>query len=165
MNVYAMDKLMTEARKLAAQYREATGKPLAISTEIARHDACRLLNLNPVESADAGYDAVGTGPREALRIQIKGRAIFNEGKSGQRIGQLKLEQPWDRVVLVIMDAQFEPVEIYEASREEVEQAIDQDSRRNKRGALSVARFRNISQLVWRTDEGPLEDDVWDNQSG
>ena len=45
MGVYQIDKLMGEARRLAAEYRRATGKTLAISGEIAISDAITLLGL------------------------------------------------------------------------------------------------------------------------
>ncbi len=165
MNLYAVDKLISEARRLAADYRRATGKPLGISGEIAKHDACRLLGLDPVNDSNGGYDAVGReGARSGLCFQIKGRAIFDERKGGQRVGQLRLEQPWDAVILIIMDAEFKPREIYEATRAEIEIALHQDSKRSTRGAMSVARFRNISQLVWTAEEGGIDDAIWDNQS-
>ena len=96
---------MSEARKLAVEYRRTTGKPLpGISGEIANYDAARLLDLELVkDNAPGGYDAIGKGKREGRRVQVKGRAILDEKKSGQRIGQLKLEQDWDSVVLVLMD--------------------------------------------------------------
>ena len=167
MGVYSVDKLISEARRLAADYRRITGKPLAgVSGEIAQHDAARLLNLEICDPAVGGYDVIGHGNREGKRIQIKGRAIFDEGKSGQRIGQLKIEQEWDSIVLVIMDENLEPYEIYEAEREDIIAALEEapPSKRNKRGAMSVARFKNISRLVWTLENGVEEDEVWDNQA-
>ena len=58
MSLYSVDKLISEARRIAAEYRRATGKPLGISAEIASHDACTFLELEPHEDA-IGYDAVG----------------------------------------------------------------------------------------------------------
>ena len=52
VGVYEIDKLMNEARRLAAEYRRATGKTLAISGEIAISDAIHLLGLEPAP-ADA----------------------------------------------------------------------------------------------------------------
>ena len=165
MSLYKFDKLISEARRLAKDYREATGKPLAgVSAEIALHDAAHLLDLELCEQPQAGYDAIGRGRREGLKVQIKGRAILDESKSGQRIGQLKTEQDWDLVVLVLFDADFEPVEIYEADRAEMLSSINNDSRRNKRGAMSVAKFKIIGRLVWTREDG-VEEDVWDNRSG
>lgn len=167
MAIYSVDKLITEARRLAAEFRRATGKPLpGVSGEIAEHDAARLLDLELCKERPGGYDAIGRGDREGDRVQIKGRVIFGEEKSGQRIGQLKLDKDWDSVVLVIMDENYEAVELYEASREEIENAMDESasSSRKKRGAMTVARFKIISRLVWARDEGALDDEVWDNRS-
>ncbi len=164
MTVYAVDKLISEARRLAAEYRKATGQSLGVSAEIARHDVARLLGLELVPAtAPGGYDALGKGRWEGKRIQIKGRAVFDESKSGQRIGQLKLGQDWDLVMLILMDENFEPFEIHEADRSELEAAVEQSSsKRNKRGALSVARFKIIGRLVWTRENGLEDDGYWDN---
>lgn len=135
-----------------------------MSGEIAKHDAIRLLHLQASEATQGGFDAVGTeGSLAGKRIQIKGRAIFNEAKSGQRIGQLKLEQDWDTLVLVLMDEEFEAVEIFAADRDTILEAMDanRNSNRSKRGAMSVARFKVIASLVWTQEGGLLNDGVWD----
>ena len=168
MGIYSVDKLISEARRLATEFRRTTGKALpGVSGEIAEHDAARLLNLEICEERSGGYDAVGLGSREGKKIQIKGRVIFDEEKAGQRVGQLKLEQEWDSVVLVIMDENYEPYEIYEAGREDILDAMEEagTSTRRKRGAMSVARFKIISRLVWTREEGAIDDEVWDNRSG
>ncbi len=164
MSVYAADKLIGQARQLAAEYRRAMGKPLpGISTEIALHDAVRLLRLEPVEKPQGGYDATDPA-RDHKRIQIKSRTIFDESKAGQRIGQIKVEQEWDSVVLVLMDEEYEPYEIYEAERDELLEYMEKSSSsRARRGALSVARFKIIGRLVWTRENG-LEGEVWDNQA-
>ena len=153
-DVHSIDKLIGETRRLAAEYRRATGKPLAVSAEIARYDAARLLGLELVEAAEpVGYDAIGTGPRAGQRIQIKGRAIFDGQQSRARIGQIRPQAPWDCLVLVLMDEQFEPREIYAADRDTVLGALAQtggagEGGRASRGALSVARFKRIAEQVW-----------------
>jgi len=167
-NVYLVDKLISEARRLAADYRRATGKPLAgVSGEVAQHDAIRLLDLALCHPPVAGCDAIGkSGARKGKKVQIKGRTIFDEAKSGQRVGQLKMEQEWDLVVLVLLDKELETFEIYEATRAELKEAMDEggSSKRSKRGAMSVAKFKIIGHLAW-TREGGLEDDeFWDNQA-
>lgn len=167
VSVYAVDKLMAQTRKLAAEYRQMTGQPLPVTSEIANYDAARLLGLEIIQPPPGGYDALGLNPpREGLRYQIKGRAIFDEKKGGQRIGQLRLEQTWDAILLVLLDEQYEPSEIYEASREAIEAAMAEagESNRNKRGTLSVARFRHIARLVWCREEGAVETpEVWENR--
>ncbi len=165
MGLYSVDKLIAEARRIAADYRRATGKPLGgVSGEIAENDAARLLDLEVCQEKPGGYDAVGRGARDGKRVQIKGRAIFDDRKSGQRIGHLKIDQEWDSVVLVLMDEDYNPREIYEAERADVMAALEegQNSKRNKRGAMSVGRFKNIARLVWLADEGLIEDEVWEH---
>ncbi|MAT64763.1 MAG: hypothetical protein CMN57_03880 [Gammaproteobacteria bacterium] len=160
-NPYAVDKLISQARRLAADYWRATGKPLpGISAEIAENDAARLLDLELAEDRQAGFDAVGRGAREGRRIQIKCRTIFDESKSGHRLGQLKLDKDWDSVVLVLMDDSYEPTEIYEADRAALTAAIEEAgaSRRSKRGPLSIARFKAIGRLVWTREEGAIGDE-------
>ncbi len=163
MGLYAEDRLISQARRLAAEYRRSMGKPLpGISNEIANHDAIRLLQLQPADAAVGGFDAIDPA-RQGKKIQIKSRTIFEESKSGQRIGQIKVDKEWDSLVLVLMDEDYEPYEIYEAEREELLEYIDKSSSgRVKRGALSVARFKIIGSLVWARDGG-LDAEVWSNQ--
>jgi hypothetical protein len=167
LGIYEVDKLMAETRRLAAEYRKTTGQALGVSGEIAEYDAARLLGLELCNDPAVGCDAIGQGEREGKRIQIKGRVIFDESKSGHRIGQLKLEKDWDSLLLVLMDDNYDPVEIYEADREEIIDAIEGSAseKRSKRGAMSVAKFKIIGHLVWNSEEGEVDDEVWDNQSG
>lgn len=165
MTIYAQEKLIAQARQLAADYRRAMGKPLpGISSEIAEFDAMRLLGLVPPPRTgeDVGYDAIDPA-RDNKRIQIKARTIFDEDRGGQRVGQLKLGLDWDSVVLVLMDENYEPYEMYEADRADLEDyAAQSDSRRAKRGALSVARFKIIGRLLWDRIGG-RDPEVWESR--
>lgn len=154
MSIYSIDKLIAETRRLAAEFRRSTGQTLPVSGEIARYDAARLLGLTLCDQRTGGVDAIGTGQREGQRIQIKSRIITNEKKSGARIGQLNTNGEWDTVMLVIMDSNYEPCEIYEAEREELLEALSEHSARSSRGALSVTKFKIISWLAWTRETGP-----------
>ncbi len=164
MSVYSVDKLMAEARRLAADYRRATGKTLPVTAEIAVHDAIRLLGLAAAPGDAVGYDAIRTCGDEDTRIQVKGRVIFDENKSGQRIGQIRLNQDWDSIVLVLMDEDYETTEVYEVFRDEICDLLEEieNSRRSKRGAISVARFKIIGRLIWSREHGLEDDGYWDN---
>ncbi len=155
MTVYSVDKLITQARKLGAEYKKSTGKVLpGLSNEIAEYDASRLLDLELCEDKIEGYDAVGRGKRKGKRIQIKGRTIFDGQKSGQRIGQIKVDKEWDAIVLILLDSEYQPFEIFEVERDKILDVLGKpSSSRNNRGALSVARFRKIGQLVWTKEDG------------
>jgi hypothetical protein len=165
MSIFALDKLIAQARQLAADYRRATGKSLPISNEIAKHDACVALQLQAMEKESGGYDAIGQSDDwQGLRMQIKGRAIFDESKRNQRIGQLKLDKEWDAVILVIMNEAFDSIEMYFVPRDVIADAIQNDkSSRSERGAMSVAKFKNIAQLVWTKEQGRITNEMWDNQ--
>jgi hypothetical protein len=69
-------------------------------------------------------------------------------------------------MLVLMDDNYDPVEIYEAEREDLLEAVEKaGSSRSKRGAVSVAKFKIIAQRVWSQDSGVEDDGIWDNQAG
>ena len=155
MSVYSIDKLIAETRRLAAEYRRSTGQSLPVSGEIARHAAARILDLTLCESRTGGVDALGKGRREGQRIQIKSRIMTQNTKPGTRLGQLNTAGDWNRLLLVIMDEEYEPCEIYEAAREDIMDEIEEaaGSKRSKRGALSIAKFKNISWLIWTRETG------------
>ncbi len=163
MALYAADKLIAQARALAAEYRRAMGKPLpGVGSEVAEHDARRLLSLEPAPDDAGGYDAVDPA-RGGKRIQIKSRLLAGDARSSPRIGRIRLEQAWDSVVLVLLDEDYQPTEILELDRDELLEYIDRSSsRRARRGVLSVARFRAIGRLLW-TPENGREGELWVNQ--
>lgn len=162
-DVYSIEKLMHETRQLAARYRETTGTALPVTSEIARFDAAKALDLKLNDNLNSDFDATGlSGDRKGLQFIIKGRVLFESSKSSPRIGQLNPDKSWDYVVLVLFDDDYQPVEIYEASRDDIEQAINHESSRKKRGSMSVAQFKIISQLVWTIEDGQV-DEMWDNQ--
>jgi len=154
MPLYSYDKLIEQTRKLAAEFRRTTGTMLPVSGEIARHDVSHHLDLELNKENTAGFDAIGRNEREGLRIQIKSRVVGDSVKPGHRIGQLNPDGDWDLVILSLMNEEFEPLEMYEASREEIiDAALDASSKRKKRGAISVAKFKIVGKLVWTKELG------------
>jgi len=147
MSLYDVAKLMTEARRLAADYYKATGQTLPLTNEIARFDAMRLLDLLPVKEEIAGVDAIGQGERAEQKIQIKGRVQFRDSKAKQRIGQLALDGKWDRVVLVLLDEHYNATELVEVKRDAIEQALVGVAQ-NKRGAMTIHKFKSLGSVVW-----------------
>ena len=142
--------ILRAVRDLAVEYYEETGKPLGITAEVAEFEAARLLGLKLSQARQEGYDAIrGEGVRPR-RVQIKGRCIPDESKGGQRVGAIKLDKKWDSVVLVLLDREFRPVEIYEARRPAIKRALmaPGSKARNERGALSVSKFKSIGERVW-----------------
>jgi hypothetical protein len=143
--------LIAKAKSIAKRYRVLTGRPLGITGEVAEYEAVRLLNLKMANVRQAGYDAVRES--DGYKLQVKGRCILEDSKPGQRIGAIRREKEWDGVLLVLMNEDFEPLEIYEADRPAITEALTAPGSvaRNERGALSVSKFKSIGWQVWRKD--------------
>ncbi len=87
----------------------------------------------------------------ARRLQIETRALPPAARRrSQQVGGIKLDQPWNTVLLVLLDERFEPMEIWQAGRRAVTTAIKApgSKARNERGALAVSRFKSIGRRVW-----------------
>ena len=143
-------ELLKEAKKLALDYRTLTGKPLGITGEFAEYEAARLLELELAPARQAGYDATEANNGVLKKLQIKGRCLPEKYKPGQRIGSIRLIHDWDAVLLVLLDENFDALEIWEADRENITAALELpgSKSRNERGALSVSKFKQIGKLRW-----------------
>lgn len=150
MPVYKLDKLMDETRRLAAEYRRSTGSTLPVSAELAKFDAIRLLGMYAPENAERGVDALWDSTEDVERVQIKGRVIFDPKKSGQRVGQLNLDAEWDRVLLVLMNEDYQCTSIYSLTKNALLAALTEtnDGKTNVRGAISVKKFQAIADQLW-----------------
>ena len=106
---------------------------------------------------------IGIAQPVAFKADVK---ADGRQKPGQRLGQVKSGQDWDVLMLVLLDEGFEPFEIHEADRETVLEAVDEsrDSRRSRRGPLSVARFKAIGRLVWSRANGLEDEGYWENRA-
>ena len=164
MERYSIDILMHETRQLAAKYRKATGSTLPVTGEISRFDVAKTLNLQLIDDLTLGHDAIGRGERQGLRVLIKGRVLFEDSRSTPRIGQIKPDGRWDNVIMVLFDDDYQPLEMYEATSTDIDAAIKtkSESANKKRGAMSVAQFKIIGQLVWTREDG-LTTEIWDNR--
>lgn len=141
--------IFPKIKKLARKYRVVTGRPLGITGEVAEYEAIRLLKLTVCEARTPGYDATRKRNGKIEKIQIKGRSLQNDSKRGQRIGSIRLDKKWDTVVLVILNDQFNPIEIFEAARKKIQEALrETNSKARKRGQLSISKFKGISKKVW-----------------
>lgn len=148
--------VLAEAKRLAQQYRRLTGKPLGITGEVAEFEAARILGVKLTVARQEGYDATETIGGQERRLQIKGRVILPGSKRGQRLGGIKVDKPFDAVLMVLLDEEFNATEIYEAEREAVVEAltVPGSKSRNERGALSIGKFKSIGALRWRHSDLP-----------
>jgi len=151
MALYSIDKLINETRRLAAEFKRTTGTMLPVSGEIARYDVSHHLDLTLSNDHNCGYDAIGNNERDGLRVQIKSRVIGDTVKSGHRLGQLNPNGNWDIVILSLMDDEFEPLEMYQLSRDRIIETLNPTSK--KHNTISVAKFKIISERVWSKEYG------------
>jgi hypothetical protein len=146
--------LIQRAKRLAARYRQLTGRPLGIAGEVAEAEVIRLLGgvLAPVRTA--GHDVIRqTADGRTERLQVKGRVLLNLGSRRGRLGGIDVENAdWDAVLLVLMDLDFNTLEIYESPRARVVEELTREGSRarNERGALSIATFctPRVSRRLW-----------------
>ena len=141
-------EILKRAKEVAVDYYRATGKPLGVTGEVGEYEAARLLGLDLSDARTAGYDATDADGR---RFQIKARAIPASARGrSQQIGRINLDHEFDAVLLVLMDEEFRTLDIWEADREAVRNALEApgSKARNERGALSVPKFRQIGRRVY-----------------
>ena len=149
--IYQLDKLMEETRSLAAKYRSATGQTLPMSHDLACYDAIRILGLRPPAEIEAAIDAISDVDGELKKYTIKGRVQFSQNKGKQaRVGQINMDADWHYCLLVLMGDDYEPTAILKAKKEVIDDIMT-DKPANKRGAMSVAQFHKIAEVVWQDD--------------
>lgn len=143
--------LLAEAKRIAQAYRRLTGKPLGITGEVAEFEAARILRLELTPARQAGWDATEIVGSNERRLQIKGRVILRGAGGGQKLGSIRIEKEFDAVLMVLLDEEFNAMEIHEAERDAVVEALTRpgSDSRNKRGALSVSKFKAIGKPRWR----------------
>lgn len=144
-------QILKEAKKLAQRYRSLTGKPLGITGEVAEYEAARILGVELTPARQAGYDAIEQTGEIVRRLQIKGHCLLPNCKPGQRLGSIDVKKDWDAVMMVLLNENFDAVEIYVAERVAVLAALSAPGSRsrNERGALGVNKFKAIGKLVWQ----------------
>lgn len=158
---YDINLLMAQTRKLAADYRKQTGQALPVTEELARFDAISILALNNREQDDGidATDKVKTTEQNERQPHnkwidyylIKGRVIFKGGKARQKLGKLSLQAKWTNLLMVIYNAEYLPTQIYSIKRNVIEQQMA-DLAQDKRGSMTVAKYKAIGKLVWENPE-------------
>ena len=143
-------KVLSDAKKLAKRYKELTGKPLGITGEVAEFSAAQILGLDLVGARQPGYDAIRIQDGKEIKFQIKGRCVSGSTVGSKKIGSIRLKYDWDLMVFVLLDEDFEVLSIYEATREQVINALKApgSKARNERGQLSISKFKSIGQEIW-----------------
>lgn len=144
-------EILERAKQAAVDYYQLTGKPLGITGEIGEYEAMRLLGLTLAEARESGYDATD---ENGVHYQIKTRSLSSAArKKSQRIGSINLRHSWDFVLFVLMDENFQTLEIWKARRDAVEETLNAPGSRarNERRALAISKFKQIGEMVWPSE--------------
>ncbi|MFZ5616003.1 MAG: hypothetical protein ACOZAA_01595 [Pseudomonadota bacterium] len=144
-------EILSDVKRLAVEYYAATGRPLGVSGELAEVEAAEKLGLTLADARTAGYDAVRTIAGRPQKIQVKGRRVApGKPRYRGRVPTINLDQPFDAVVLVLMGADYEAVEIREAPREAVVARLTApgSKSRTERGSMGISQFRSIAVKTW-----------------
>ncbi len=147
--------ILEKAKKIAQEYYQITNKPLGITGEISEHEAAKILGLQLCDARQAGYDAILTRNNHIYKIQIKGRYMPNPKKVSIKLGTIDISKPFDFVLFVQLDKNFDAFAIYEATRNSVIAALKPpgSKARNIRNQLSIAKFKSIGTLIWSKEIG------------
>lgn len=146
-------EVLRDAKILARRFYQLTGKPLGITGEVAEYEAATKLGLTLHCARQAGYDATEIQGEHLSRIQIKGRCIADPARLAGRLGSIDLMKPFDAVLLVLLDSEFNAYAMYQADRDVVVSALMKPGSvaRNVRGALALRQFISISALRWHRE--------------
>ncbi|HIF51242.1 MAG TPA: hypothetical protein EYQ42_06935 [Thiotrichaceae bacterium] len=63
-----------------------------------------------------------------------------------------------------MNADFMPEEIYMAKRDIILDELEEKKKNNKKGAMTLAKFKLISDLLWTDQNGLEQDEIWSNKT-
>jgi hypothetical protein len=104
---------------LAREYYSLTGKPLGVTGEVAEYEAARILGVELTQARQAGYDALERIDGSTKKLQIKGRCLQQNCKPGQRLGSIRTKHDWDAVLMVLVDHEFDALEIHGVPHKQV----------------------------------------------
>ena len=147
----SQEAILADVKRLAVEYYEATGRPLGVTGEVAEFEAATKLKLELAGTRTAGYDATRESEGRLEKVQVKGRRLAGAGSLYRgRVSKIDLTKPFDSVVLVLLNENYEAMEIWEAPRDKVESRLsDPGSKsRNDRGSLGISQFKSIAERVW-----------------
>jgi hypothetical protein len=135
------------AKKAAIEYYKLTKKPLGITGEIGELIAASELDLELAKPRTIGYDA----EKEGIRYQIKTRANHKKTKSfyNQRTSKINIEADWDKLVLVLLDDNYELTELAVFDKEKITKELQKPGSRarSEKNTLSIRELKNIGQIT------------------
>ena len=140
------DHIASDLRRVAARYHAHRGQPLGITNAVGELEAARHLGLRLI--VNRKFDALD---RHGARLFIRSRVVCNVQNLTQLcINGLRLDVPWEAVIVVLLDDRLEARSIYRTSRTGLELAMQQSPFRKStnRPAFAIKTIINAGTLVW-----------------
>jgi len=137
-------EILGQVKTLAREYYELTGKPLGVTGEVGEFEAARLLGIQLCGARQSGHDALRPSADGQCQISIKSVRFPPSREASWRIGTIDLEAAWDVVLMVLLDLDFEPREIWEADRAALTELLGSRARTDP----DVKEFKKIGRCVW-----------------
>ncbi|GAH21961.1 unnamed protein product [marine sediment metagenome] len=128
---------MRSAAQVAVDYERLTGRKLGITGEVGEVLACDKLGLKLLaDPISAGYDAID---KDNKRYQIKTRRVeHNRG----RLSRFSKHE-FDYAILVVLNAKYEIMELWQADFRKIKPLIDRQKRRNP----SMVEFKRLAERI------------------
>lgn len=139
-----VEVIIAQLKPLAAKYYQVTGKPFNGTGEIGEQEVARLLDLELAPARTPGYDAID---RDGRKYQIKARSLDAKSRDKNQATGGLIDGDWDAALLVIMDENFDMLEIWETDRATVNKTLDKPSSkgRNERRSMGLSQFKAIGR--------------------
>lgn len=150
INLQRTGQLLKQAKRLAIQYRQLTGKPIGITGEVGEYEAAYRLKLKLADARQEGFDAFRISGKRRIRFEVKSRVLREDADASPRLGRVRLDKQWDYVLLVLLDENYELLSIHRATRRAIQKALFEpgSKARNEHHQLGVAKFKSIGRQVW-----------------
>ena len=118
---------------------------------MGEYHATKILGLELKPARTKGFDA--TDP-DGKKYEIKARCVRQNKSNSQQTSKINIDAKWDYLLLILMNPDFEPLEIHRAKFMDVKRAICEPGRtaRNKRQTLSISKVKSIGKRIWKNGE-------------
>lgn len=147
-DLHLIGELLAQAKVIAIKYYGLTSKSLGITGEIGEYEAALKLGCTLQTARTPGHDIIDC---DNNRVQVKTRCIRD--KKSQRVPTIiksEEKKEWDYVVLVLLDPNYEVIEILRADKNTVEEHLSKPRPKGgkARRDMPISEFKIISTVVW-----------------
>ncbi len=143
--------VLNKTIKSSLQFEKLTGKQLNITGIVGEVLVAEKYNLElVVNDINSGFDAIDKNDGNKKRVQIKTRRM--NSKKSKLLSKMSTsnEAKYDYTLLILLDKDYKPTEIYRAEKEQISSHFDRINakRKVKRNTMSISQFKNFGKLIF-----------------